>query len=95
MYETVLDHRHGWKKAMTTYLICRINSEDTPLIIQNTHGNKHAEELLLDELNQRDKSLLTTITIYTNNSPCSNKGHDCARQLIKFLNENTHVIMLF
>lgn len=95
MYETVLDHRHGWNKAMTTYLICRINSEDTPLIIQNAHGNKHAEELLLDELNQRDKSLLTTITIYTNNSPCSNKGHDCARQLIKFLNENTHVIMVF
>lgn len=24
-----------------------------------------------------------------------NKGHDCARQLIKFLNENTHVIMVF
>lgn len=80
---------------MTTYLICRINSKATPLILQNTHGNKHAEELLIDELNQRDKSLLTTITIYTNNSPCSKNGHDCARELIKILNENTHVIMIF
>lgn len=67
----------------------------TPLILQNTHGNKHAEELLIDKLNQRDKSLLTTITIYTNNSPCSKKGHDCARELIKFLNENTNVITIF
>lgn len=95
MYKTVLDHIHGWSKAMTTYLICRINSEATPLILQNTHGNRHAEELLIEKLNQRDKSLLTTITIYTNNSPCSKKGHDCARELIKFLNENTNVITIF
>lgn len=95
MYETVLDHRYGWSKARTTHLICRINLTDSKSklkILQNKKC-KHAEELLIDYLNTMSQSL-TRITIYLNNSPCSNKGHDCARAIINFLNKNTHVIII-
>lgn len=27
-----------------------------------------------------------------NNSPCSSKDHTCAMELIKFLNENVHIM---
>lgn len=79
---------------MTTYLICRINSEDTPLIIKNSpfrEENKHAEKILIDTLNAKNKSVMTTIAIYINNSPCSHSYHDCSRKLIRFLNENPHI----
>lgn len=92
MYETVLDHIGGWDKATPTLLICRINSEAETIILQSK--KKHVEELLIYELNDRDTSLLTTITIYLSNSPCSSKKHDCSGELINFLNENTQVILI-
>lgn len=92
MYDTVLDHNHGWSKATTTYLICRINSEADPIILKN--GIKHAEELLINELNGKNTSLLTTITLYLSNSPCSSKEHGCSGELVKFLNEHTQVILI-
>lgn len=92
MYKTVLDHICGWGKATTTHLICRINSEADTIILQNEM--KHAEELLIFNLNDRNKSLWTTITIYLSNSPCSSKKHDCSGELIKFLNKNTQVILI-
>lgn len=92
MYETVLDHSRGWINATTTHLICRINSEADLIILKS--GIKHSEELLIYELNRRNKSLMTTITIYISNSPCSSKEHRCTGDLIEFLNENTHVILI-
>lgn len=92
MYETVLDHSRGWTNATTTHLICRINSEADLIILKN--GIKHSEELLIYELNRRNTSLMTTITIYISNSPCSSKEHRCTGDLIEFLNENTHVILI-
>lgn len=92
MYDTVLDHRNGWSNATITHLICRINSEADPIILKN--GIKHSEELLIYELNEKNKSLMTTITIYISNSPCSSKQHRCTGDLIKFLNENKHVILI-
>lgn len=97
MFETILDHRYGWNKAKTTYLICKISSEANPLILQNSplsQENKHAEKILIDILNKKDKSVITTITIYINNSPCSSWDHNCAGELIKFLNENPHIKLL-
>lgn len=97
MYDTVLDHEKGWSNAKTTILICQIIPKANPIILKNDpscQGNKHAEELLIEKLNSIDKSLLTTITIYINNSPCSSKGHNCIRQLLKFLNENQNIILI-
>lgn len=96
IYDTVLDHEHGWPQAKTTLLICKINSEASPVILENIssrEGNIHAEELLIAELNEKDKSSMTAITIYINNSPCSSNGHCCASKLIQFLNENPKVIL--
>lgn len=94
MYDTVLNHSNGsgWSNATTTHLICRINSESDPIIL--TNGIKHAEELLIYELNKRNTPLLTTITIYLSNSPCSSDKHGCSGELIKFLNENIQVILI-
>lgn len=92
MYDTVLDHNHGWGKATITHLICRINSEADTIILKNEM--KHAEELLIFNLNDKNKSLWTTITIYLSNFPCSSKKHDCSGELIKFLNKNTQVILI-
>lgn len=97
IYDTVLDHENGWKRGMTTLLICKINSEASPVILENISflgDNIHAEELLIDELNKKDKSSMTTITIYINNSPCSSMGHNCASKLIKFLSENPKIIII-
>lgn len=93
IYDTVLDHEHGWKRGMKTPLIYKINSEDSPVILENI-SFWHAEELLIVELNRKDKSSMTTITIYINNSPCSKMPHNCAGKLIKFLNENPKIILI-
>lgn len=94
MYKTTQDHSCGWNHAKKTALFCKINLQDDPIIIQNDlcgQENKHAEELLIDELNQReDKSLQTKITIYINNLPCPN----CNKKLIQFLIENPNVILI-
>lgn len=48
--------------------------------------DKHAEELLLEELRDlkiKDETL--TITIFMNDTPCSLARHDCAGELIKYL----------
>lgn len=60
MYETVLNHTcpGKWKKASTTHLVCKIDGDDTPIIIQNepkSYGNTHAEELLIKALNKNSE----------------------------------------
>lgn len=100
MYATVLNHGEGWTMAKTTHLICRINwinSKPTYIIQENvtsSQGNTHAEKKLIEDLNENDPLLMTTITIYMNNSPCSSKDHNCAMELIKFLNENVHIVLI-
>lgn len=97
IHDTVLNHENGWNQAKTTLLICKINSEASPVIIENipySEGNKHAEDLLIDALNKKDISSMTTITIYINNSPCSKMPYKCAGKLIKFLNENPKIILI-
>lgn len=138
MYETVLDHDYPggkWTKAMTTYLVCNIDGDDTSIIKQNDRkgaANKHAEELLIDALNENSKVKkikvsfrndnglshkftklsidniksragraleidgpeLLEITIYINNSPCSDSDHNCTGKLITFLENNVRVRMI-
>lgn len=60
MYETVLNHTYPgkWEKAKTTHLVCKIDGDDTPIIIKNDpkgNGNNHAEALLINALNENSK----------------------------------------
>lgn len=88
MYETVLHHAYGWAHAKRTYLICRINSDLTP-VVKQTSPNHHAEQLLLMDLEQRTD--LRTVTIFMSNSPCSNPQKNCSLELITFLNRHVNV----
>lgn len=125
MYETVLDHEGDWAKAKTTYLVCKIEGVDAPIVKTNVprrNGDVHAEKLLIDDLERNDtvnetnsssgsepdlsedlkkmsldesnkKSKdketkgpeLLNITVYINNSPCSDEDHNCTDRLIRFL----------
>lgn len=54
------------------------------------------EKMSLDKTNEKSKSLKTKIenihvTIYINNSPCSQSPHNCAGELIDMLNNNENV----
>lgn len=93
MYYTVLNHERGWNYAKQTYLICRTNTKNYPLVLENMPGI-HAEMELMNRLHRMDKSVMTTITIYISNSPCSSEEHNCARRLFMFLNENPNVILI-
>lgn len=88
MYETVLNHVEGWELTKKTFLICRINSDLTPVVKEHTQ-NHHAEQLLLMDLEQRTD--LRTVTIYMNNSPCSSPQQNCSLELISFLNRHVNV----
>lgn len=100
MYDTVLNHKTGFNVAKRTHLICRINwmnaipTHLTKTSIPDGQGIKHAEKKLIEDLNKPNRSQMTTITIYMNNSPCSSKDHTCAMELIKFLNENVHIVLI-
>lgn len=87
MYWTVLNHEHQYDCNMETYFICRMNSE--VLMPEDTTGSQ-AENILIGHLNKEDKSKLTTITVYINNSPC----HAFAMWFIEFLNINPNVILI-
>lgn len=101
MYETVLNHSRKWERAMTTHIVCKIAGEDSPIKITNDPkgaGNKHAEKKLIKQLKEKIKAKkkgggheLLKITIYINNSPCSDSEHKCTKQLINFLKKNKHV----
>lgn len=54
MFETVLNHNGDWDKAKKTHLVCKIEGDGVPIVKTNlpmSNGNKHAEELLIDDLN--------------------------------------------
>lgn len=90
MYKTVLNHVSGWGFARRTILICRINSDIHP-ILKESIPNRHAEQLLLTDLEQRTD--LKTVTIYMSNSPCSNPQNNCSLEMISFLNSHDDVYM--
>lgn len=84
--------------ARTTYLVYTIDDDD-PIIIKNKEGY-HAEEQLIKELIQQgkvkdadvtDKFKEMVITIFINNSPCSQYPHNCAGDLIDMLKNNVNV----
>lgn len=89
MWDTVLDHIHGYKKmlASTTYLVYKIEGIHKPVIIES--NAKHAEEQLLFKLKGISKVPLKII-IYINNSPCAK----CANLLKQFLLDNQHIKMV-
>lgn len=98
MYETVLNHSGNWKRAKTTHIVCKIAGEDSPIKLTNDPkgaGNKHAEKKLIKKLKEKikakKKGKRLEITIYINNSPCSDSKHKCTEKLINFLEKNKHV----
>lgn len=72
-----------------TCIVCNITSGENTLkfkLAKSDQGDKHAEELLLEELEKlvpKDESL--TITIFMNDTPCSLAGHDCAGKFVQYL----------
>lgn len=85
-----------------TYLFCAIDGVDEPLLYRNTpryefNGNVHAEKKMIDELKKHTKVTESNsgpdlvITVYMNNSPCSDEGHDCKKRLKMFLKEYKRV----
>lgn len=109
LYTSLLNHGSGsnpFPKA--TLLFCSIDGVKELLFFRNTprnqfNGGVHAEKKLIDALN---KNTVVTesknpsysgpdlvITVYMNNSPCSEKGHDCKRRLKTFLKEYKRVRM--
>lgn len=82
MYETVLNHSGNWERAKTTHIVCKIAGEDSPIKITNDPkgaGNKHAEKKLIKKLKEKNKGERLEITIYINNSPCSDSKHKCTK----------------
>lgn len=95
-----------WTWAKTTHLVYTIDGDD-PIIITNIPGNEgnHAEEQLMElflpekfmeiSLHKREVVEQTKLVLYINNSPCSQRPHNCTRKLIEMLdtNENVHLIL--
>lgn len=93
-----------WERVKTTYLVYTIDDDD-PIIIKNE--GYHAEEQLIKELIQQGKvkdpdvsdnfkemslhDKKKMITIFINNSPCSQNPHNCAGVLIDILKCNVNV----
>lgn len=88
MWDTVLDHIRGYVEglASTTCLVYTIEGMNKPGIIQNS--SNHAEDTLMYQLRNFEGPL--KITVYINNSPCSN----CANSLKKFLIEKQSIQMV-
>lgn len=105
MYETVLRHNGGdFAKAKTVHLFCMINGENNPLCFTNepwSHGNTHAEALLINKLKNmnilkesQSCDVKLVVTVYISNSPCSRNVHDCAKNLVHFLEEYQQVELI-
>lgn len=103
MYETVLRHHRGdFAKAQKVHLFCMINGKNNPLTLTNKRrgdGNTHAEELLINELENmimefqyfNDKLV---VPVYISNSPCSSNDHNCAKKLRDFLEKYQNVELI-
>lgn len=105
IYETVLRHNGGdFAKAKKVHLFCMIKGENIPLCLTNeplSHGNTHAEALLINKLKNmnilkesQSSNVKLVVTVYISNSPCSRNGHDCAMNLGHFLEEYQQVELI-
>lgn len=88
MWNTVLNHKKGYDKsggslASNTYLVCKIDTVPKPIIQENDTEGKHAEQNLIDYL-ENQTTATTKVTVYMNNSPCK----DCAGILKTYLEKN-------
>lgn len=101
MYETVLNHKGDFKRAMQVHLFCITSDEEEPICVTNTPkswGNKHAEELLIKTLEEKQILKATqssdaklAITVYISNFPCSSFDHNCAKKLRDLLEKYENV----
>lgn len=101
MYETVLNHKGDFKRAMEVHLFCITSDEEEPICVTNSPkslGNKHAEELLIKTLEEKQILKATqssdaklAITVYISNSPCSSFDHNCAKKLRDLLEKYENV----
>lgn len=75
------------KQIKPTWLVCSMSAgRKTLKLAKSDQGDKHAEELLLEELEKlgpKDETL--TITIFMNDTPCSLAKHDCAGKFVQYL----------
>lgn len=93
MWDTVLNHGYGYsdlggKLAKKTYLVCKIDTVPNPIIQENKDG-KHAEEYLMENIEQYTTGS-KKVTVYINNSPCA----ACAGILKTYLEKKNKVIDL-
>lgn len=101
MYETVLNHKGDFKRAMKVHLFCITSDEEEPICVTNSPkslGNKHAEELLIKTLEEKQILKATqssdaklAITVYISNFPCSSFDHNCAKKLRDLLEKYENV----
>lgn len=82
----LLEIKDPSREYKQTCIVCNITAwENTFKLAKSDQGDKHAEELLLEELvdlGTRHKKL--TITIFMNDTPCSLAGHDCAGKFVQY-----------
>lgn len=80
-----------------TCLVCNIKAgENTFKLAKSDQGDKHAEELLLEELKElgiKDQKLM--ITIFMNDTPCSLPSHTCTDKLIQYLGSEDVELTLY
>lgn len=80
-----------------TWLVCSLTvSGNTFMFAKSDQWDKHAEELLLEELRDlgiKDQKL--TITIFMNDTPCSLPSHKCADEMIQYLTEKEVDLTLY
>lgn len=104
MYETVLNHKGDFGRALKTYLFRMVDGQKHACFTneQKSGGNQHAEELLVKELEKMTfeadpnsfnaKSVI--LTVFISNSPCSSNGHNCAKKLKDFVRICQNVSLL-
>lgn len=83
----LLEIKDPSRKYKYTCIVCNITAgKNTFKLAKSDQRDKHAEELLLEELEKlgpKDEPL--TITIFMNDTPCSLAGHDCAGKFVQYL----------
>lgn len=109
IYTTVLIHNAvNPFNTNFTCLFCTIEGDASPISVRNIprtidNDGVHAEKRLITRLNKNTEVKKSknrscsdpdlNITVYINNSPCSDKRHDCKKELTMFLKENKKVHM--
>lgn len=85
----LLEIKNPSRSYKQTCLVCNIDDGKNPFnLAKSDQGDKHAEELLLEELRKlidlRVQTQKLMITIFMNGIPCSLPEHNCANKFTKF-----------